>query len=104
SFELELFDEYLLRRLGDPPLNATVLVDFASLARTWDAIRAEEAWRVQRVNRLYLVRSAGRTRGRFHPKTYFFANSKEGVLLVGSGNLSLAGLEEGKEVFSRFDS
>ena len=104
SFELEFFDEYLLRRLGDLPLNATVLVDFASLARAWDAIQPGEEWRVQRVNRLYLVRAAGRPQGRFHPKTYFFANSKEGVLLVGSGNLSLAGLEEGKEVFSRFDS
>src|SRR6266498_1076588 len=28
SLELELFDEYLLRRLGEPPLNATLLVDF----------------------------------------------------------------------------
>lgn len=104
SFELEFFDEYLLRRLGDPPLNATILVDFATLARTWDAIQPGEEWRVQRVNRIYLVRPAGRPQGRFHPKTYFFANPKEGVLLVGSGNLSLAGLEEGKEVFSRFDS
>ena len=104
SFELELFDEYLFRRLGDPPLNATVLVDFATLARTWGGIQPGEEWRVQRVNRLYLVRSAGRPQGRFHPKTYFFGNAKEGPLLVGSGNLSLHGLEEGKEVFSRFDS
>jgi HKD family nuclease len=104
SFELELFDEYLFRRLGDPPLNATVLVDFATLAGTWDAIRPGEEWRVQRVNRLYLVRAAGKSQGRFHPKTYFFANGKEGALLVGSGNLSLSGLEEGREIFSRFDS
>ena len=104
SFELEFFDEYLFRRLGDPPLNATVLVDFATLARAWGAIGPEDEWRVRRVNQLYLVRGAGRPQGRFHPKTYFFANSKEGTLLVGSGNLSLAGLEEGKEVFVRFDS
>lgn len=104
SFELELFDEYLFRRLGDPPLNATVLVDFTTLARTWDAIQPGEEWRVQRVNRLYLVRSAGSSQGRFHPKTYFFANAKEGSLLVGSGNLSLLGLEEGHEIFCRFDS
>lgn len=104
SFELEFFDEYLFRRLGDPPLNATLLVDFATLARTWEGIQQGEEWRVQRVNRLYLVRAANRSQGRFHPKTYFFANSKEGTLLVGSGNLSLSGLEDGKEVFSRFDS
>lgn len=104
SFELEFFDEYLLRRLGDLPLNATVLVDFASFARTWEAIQPGEEWRLRRVNRLYVVRAAGRPQGRFHPKTYFFANATEGVLLVGSGNLSLAGLEEGREVFSRFNS
>lgn len=104
SFELELFDEYLFRRLGDPPLNATVLVDFATLARTWGGIQPGEEWRVQRVNRIYLVRSAGRPQGRFHPKTYFFGNATEGTLLVGSGNLSLSGLEEGKEIFCRFDS
>ena len=104
SFELEFFDEYLLRRLGDLPLNVTVLVDFASFARTWEAIQPGEEWRLRRVNRLYLVRAAGRPQGRFHPKAYFFANATEGVLLVGSGNLSLAGLEEGREVFSRFNS
>src|SRR6266508_549320 len=32
SLELELFDEYLFRRLGEPPLNATLLVDFRRLA------------------------------------------------------------------------
>jgi HKD family nuclease len=104
SFELELFDEYLFRRLGDPPLNATVLVDFATLAKAWEGIQQGEEWRLQRVNRRYLVRAAGRPQGRFHPKTYFFGNDKEGTLLVGSGNLSLWGIEEGSEVFSQFDS
>jgi hypothetical protein len=104
SFELELFDEYLFRRLGDPPLNATLLVDFATLARTWAGIQPGEEWRVQQVNRQYLVRPAGTSHGRFHPKTYFFANDKEATLLVGSGNLSMPGLEEGHEVFCRFDS
>ena len=28
TFEPEIFEEYLLRRLGQPPLNAVVLVDF----------------------------------------------------------------------------
>lgn len=35
SFELEFFDEYLFRRLGDPPLNATLLVDFGRLAKVF---------------------------------------------------------------------
>lgn len=103
SFELELFDEYLFRRLGDPPLNATVLVDFRSLAKVWARIGPGDEWRARRVNQLYLVRGVSQE-GSFHPKTYFFANDKEGTLLVGSGNLSLSGLEEGKELFVRFDS
>jgi hypothetical protein len=38
---------------------------------------------LQRANRDYLLR--GVTAGSsFHPKTYFFGNAKEGVLLVGS--------------------
>lgn len=104
NFELELFDEYLFRRLGDPPLNATILVDFEILAKTWQIIPLGEDWRARNANSLYLIRPAGRPQGRFHPKCYFFANRKEGILLVGSGNLSFQGLEEGHELFTRFDS
>jgi hypothetical protein len=42
--------------------------------------------------------------GAFHPKTYFFGNASEGVLLIGSGNLTMSGLERGREVFSAFRS
>jgi len=58
---------------------------------------------LQRANRDYLLRGciAG---GTFHPKTCFFGNASGGVLLVGSGNLSLRGIEQGHEVFCRFDS
>ena len=42
--------------------------------------------------------------GAFHPKTYFFANRTEGELLVGSGNLTLNGVEQGFELFSSFRS
>lgn len=103
SFELEIFDEYLLRRLGDPPLNATILADFDAVASNWESIDIGEAWRLKRVNRDYLLRPISMTGGRFHPKTYLLANEKEGNLLVGSGNMSLSGLEEGHEVFTRFD-
>src|SRR5205807_1096785 len=42
--------------------------------------------------------------GAFHPKTYLLGNANEGVLLVGSGNLTLGGIERGREVFARFES
>ena len=106
SYTLEptIFESFLLPRLGEPPLNVVVLVDFGRLARTWDGVDPTEQWRVRRANRDYLVRGVSVSHGAFHPKTYFFANSKEAVLLVGSGNLSLSGLEMGHELFSRFSS
>lgn len=103
SIELEFFDEYLFRRLGDPPLSATVLADAGSHARLWttggDALR-----RLRRVNRDYLLRPVLLGSGAFHPKTYLLGNAEEGVLLVGSGNLTLPGIERGREVFARFES
>lgn len=104
SYEFELFDEYLFRRLGEPPVNATVLCDFNRLARRLAGVEPDEASRVlQRANRDYLLRGVAMGRA-FHAKTYFFGNAKGGVLLVGSGNLSLRGIEQGYEVFCRFDS
>lgn len=35
SIELEFFDEYLFRRLGEPPLNSTILIDAGTHARLW---------------------------------------------------------------------
>ena len=103
SVELELFDQYLFRRLGEPPLNATILCDFDTHARRIDKLDLAQPGQLQRANRDYLLR--GVTAGSsFHPKTYFFGNAKEGVLLVGSGNLTLRGIEEGHEIFCQFDS
>jgi hypothetical protein len=104
TFDPRVFDEFWLPRLGDLPLNVTILVDFDRLARIWSEVSADERWRLRRVNRDYLVRGVRVTDGAFHPKTYFFANSHEGVLLVGSGNLGLDGLEDGHEMFCRFHS
>jgi hypothetical protein len=104
TFELQLFDEYLFRRLGEPPLNATVLLDESCADAMWEAIPPEESWRLRHVNRDYLVRGISFGTGRFHPKTYFFANEQEGSVVVGSGNLGRRGLDRGNEVFSRFDS
>lgn len=103
SIEPEFFDEYLFRRLGEPPLNATVLTDAGAHARLW-ASSDDVARRLRRANRDYLLRPVLFGTGAFHPKTYLLANASEGVLLVGSGNLTLGGLERGREVFSMFRS
>jgi hypothetical protein len=104
TVEFGMFDEFWLPRLGEPPVNATILVDFDRLAEAWSSIEGHDAWRVKRVNRDYLVRGVRIGRGSFHPKTYFFGGQRDGVLLVGSGNFGLAGLEQGCETFCSFDS
>ena len=103
TFEPSLFDEYIFNRIGDPPINANILVDAGKLNSIWDSWKLEP-WRLKRVNRHYLVRGVDFGQRAFHPKTYFIAGKKSGTLLVGSGNLGLNGLLQGQEVFVEFSS
>lgn len=103
NLELEFFDEYLFRRLGEPPLNASILMDAGCHARLWEDGDGD-ARRLRRANRDYLLRPIQFGSGAFHSKAYFFGNAEEGTLLLGSGNATLYGLERGREVFARFDS
>lgn len=104
TFDPIFFESFLLPRLGDPPLNVTVLADRNRLADAWQNLGDTTPWRGSRANRDYLVRGVSPTAGAFHPKTYFLADERTGLLFVGSGNLGMNGLESGKEVFSRFDA
>lgn len=104
TFEPAFFEAFLVRRLGDPPLNVLVLADAHRLADTWSLIGAHDVWRVPGVNRRYLVRGFANSAGAFHAKTILLANEKRGVLLVGSGNVGLGGLESGHEVYAQFSS
>ncbi len=88
TFEPSVFDEFWFPQLGQPPLSSTVLVDAHRLAQTWSLVTEGDEPRIRRVNRDYLVRGVNISRGSFDPKTYFFANSKDALLLVGSGNLT----------------
>jgi hypothetical protein len=79
TFDPVFFESFLLPRLGDPPLNATVLIDRHCLADAWQDLEATSPWRA-RANRDYLVRGVGPTQGAFHPKTYLVADERAGVL------------------------
>lgn len=103
SVDLALFSEFLLPRLGDPPLNVTVLADYERLAASLARIPPERADTLATVNRRWLLRGV-QAGGAFHPKTYLSATSRKATLLVGSGNLSVDGLDEGREVFTTFRS
>jgi hypothetical protein len=104
NVDLSLFSEFLLPRLGQPPLNVVVIADSARLARSLSRIPAERAESLGTVNRRWLLRGFGSARHVFHPKSYLAVSSRSTRLLVGSGNLSQNGINEGREVFSVFDS
>ena len=102
---LALFDQYLLRRLGGPPLNAVLLADHWKLGEMWDRLAPEEHYLARQANRLYLMRGIEVPGGgAFHPKTYLFARRDEATLVVGSGNLTRQGIDAGKEAFTAFDT
>lgn len=103
TFHPAFFETFLLRRLGEPPLNTVVFADAGRLARLWADIPPDEAWRIRGANREYLVQPVA-VGGAFHPKTILLANDRHGLLLVGSGNVGEWGMERGREVFARFDS
>lgn len=98
TFEPAFFEAFLLKRLGDPPLNVVVVADFAKLSELWERLEPQDS-RLRAANRRYLIRGATIPGGAaFHPKTLLVASKDHGVLFVGSGNLGLAGVEQGREI------
>lgn len=89
TMDLGLFNEFLLARLGEPPLNIAVLADHRRLTTSLARIPAERADTLATVNRRWLLRGV-RISGAFHPKSYLAVTSDRATLLVGSGNLSAA--------------
>lgn len=105
QLDLKLFDQFLLRRLGNEPLNAVVLCDEDDLSETLGQLTEVDRHVAANANRRYLLRGMRvPSGGRFHPKTYLFASRRRTVLLVGSGNLMRSGLDRGAETFAAFDA
>jgi hypothetical protein len=105
SLGLALFDQYLLRQLGGPPLNAVLLADHWKLSEMWYRLDPSEHYLARQANRIYLLRGVEiGGGGAFHPKTYLFVRRDEATLVVGSGNLTRRGIDAGKEVFATFDT
>ena len=104
NIELNFFNEYLLRRLGDSPINAVVLTDRRRLNESLAAIPADRLDALGPVNRRWLLRGLQVGSGRFHPKSYLAVRRRHSTLMVGSGNLSTYGVNSGREVFTEFES
>jgi hypothetical protein len=103
ALDLTLFDQYLLRQLGGPPLNAVLLADHAKLSEMWTRLDSDQHYLARQANRFYLLRGIELPgRGAFHPKTYLFARRDHATLIIGSGNLTRRGIDAGKEVFAQF--
>lgn len=102
NIDLSLFNEFLLKRLGEPPLNIAILADPERLATTLGRIPAAKTDQVKLINSRWLLRGAQMGRGRFHSKSYLALTPTKATLLIGSGNLSRSGLDEGREVFTEF--
>lgn len=104
NVDLALVNEFLLPRLGATPLNVTVLADGRRLARSLAQVGSERVDTLAAVNRRWLLRGVRPAGPAFHPKSYLAVTARTATLLVGSGNLSLGGLDEGREVFTTFRS
>jgi HKD family nuclease len=104
NIDLALFNEFLLGRLGDPPLNIAVLADQQRLDATLSRISPGMVDQISLINRRWLLRGVQYGVGRFHPKSYLAVTPAKTILLVGSGNLSTSGLDKGREVFTEFRS
>lgn len=104
NIDLALFNEFLLARLGDPPRNIAVIADGERLASALERIPPEKVDQLSAVNRRWLLREGPSGSGRFHPKSYLSVTPTKATLLVGSGNLSTGGLDDGREVFTEFHS
>lgn len=105
QFDLKLFDQFLLRRLGQEPLDAVVLCDEDDLTETLGQLTEVDRFVAANANRRYVLRGMRvPSGGRFHPKTYLFASRRRTILLVGSGNLTRSGLDRGAETFVTFDA
>lgn len=103
NVDLDLFNGYLLPRLGNSPLNVVVLADRDRLDSTLASLPSERLATVNPVNRRWLLRGIRLGSGLFHPKSYLAVTSRSVTLLVGSGNMSASGLDAGREVFTSFD-
>ncbi len=104
GLDLALFNEFLLGRLGDPPLNVAILADHRRLSESLARIPAERVDTLAPVNRRWLLRPVRPGGQAFHPKSYLAVTARGATLMVGSGNLSTGGLDDGREVFTTFRS
>ena len=99
SFEPSVFQDLFLPRL-DRAVPVTVVADAGCLRQTFNRLAEHSPDRLNGPNRRYLVRGVERFPYAFHPKTILAVLTDEVRLAIGSGNLTMGGLLEGREFSS----
>ncbi|MBO6793247.1 MAG: hypothetical protein JJ895_05015 [Balneolaceae bacterium] len=77
--------------------NALVLVDGGGLEKANQSLSGEELLRGNTYSTSPIY-----SKGAFHPKIMFLAGEKNGLLLIGSGNLTSSGLSTNDEIWAAF--
>lgn len=100
NFQPDFFEEYCLEQFDSLVANngITVVMD----GRLLDGLVAGpfQQW-PRKANVRYLLHGA-RPKGRFHPKLFFLASRTRGLLVLGSANLTRAGITKNAEMIKVF--
>src|SRR5690348_14291068 len=76
SFNLKLFDQYVMRRIAATMLNAVAFVDQRKLASVWSNLDPGDVYLARQAGSRYLLRGIDGGGGAFHPKTYLFGRAQ----------------------------
>ena len=99
SIDFGFFEQRLLPALHRLQIgNIHILVDSHELEEAQQYLTAG----TRAVNAGYSVQPMSTKKGVFHPKVLLLLGEKNGLLLVGSGNLTGSGLQSNEEVWSAF--
>jgi len=104
NFSARFFEDYALEnfRCLQDNANVTVVLDAGEYQELLDAAVLDPNSFPRQANLRYLLHPI-RVPGVFHPKVFFFANDKRGLLVIGSANCTSSGLGSNAEVVSVFD-
>lgn len=98
SFDYLFFEQRVMRTLRANRIqNALVLVDGGGLEKANQSLSGEELLRGNSYSACPIY-----SKGVFHPKIMFLAGEKNGLLLVGSGNLTSSGISTNDEIWAAF--
>ena len=98
SFDFYFFEMNIMRSLRAAGIsNISVLIDANILQDNLGNLTGNE----HRISRTYSLTSIN-SKGVFHPKMYLFFGENEGLLIVGSGNLTSSGHGKNDEIWGAF--